>query len=257
MKNKRKEFEIAPHIYHFNTGPFNWYIMEENDELTLVDAGFPGHYKVFRKGLNQLGFEMKQLKAIILSHAHSDHVGFANRLRKETGAPIYIHEEDKEMAGKILQLPWYGLLSNAWRPYILRMLLTAIWNGILRVPRIKEVITFNDGEVLNVPGNPLIIHMPGHTKGSCSFYIKDRNVLFSGGNLVAQDTMKGKDGNPQVMHPLLNSDFKKAHKSLDFIKNLGEVTMLSGHGKPWIGDLKIAVELASIDIYLDKCPCDT
>jgi glyoxylase-like metal-dependent hydrolase (beta-lactamase superfamily II) len=257
MKNKRNELEIASGIYHFDTGPFNWYIIEENEELTLVDAGFPGHYNVFKKGLKTLGFKIEDLKAIILTHAHSDHVGFANRLKKETGVPIYIHTDDKKMAGRILQLPWYGLLSNAWRPYILKMLLTAIWNGILRIPTIKEVITFNDGDVLNVPGKPLVIHMPGHTNGSCSFYIKDRKVLFSGDNLVAQNTMQGKDGDPQIMHPLLNKDFKEAHKSLDLLKNLGEVIMLSGHGKPWIGNLKIAVELASNDIYLDKCPCDT
>jgi len=97
--------------------------------------------------------------------------------------------------------------------------------------------------------------MPGHTNGSCVFYVKERKVLFSGDNLVAQNTMKGKDGHPQVMHPLLNSDFKKAHQSLDLLRDLGKVTMLSGHGKPWHGDISIALEYASQDIYLEKCPC--
>jgi len=138
MKSQRKVYEIAPLIYHFDTGPFNWYIMEEDGELTLVDAGFPGHYHIFRKALRTLGFDLDALKAIILTHAHADHVGFAERLQKETGVSVYIHENDARMAGRMLQLPWYGLLSNAWRPYIFKMLTTAIWNGILRVPTLKK-----------------------------------------------------------------------------------------------------------------------
>jgi len=226
MKEKQLESKVAQGIYHFDTGPFNWYIVEEEGRLTLVDAGFPGNYKIFVNGIQSLGFEMQDLEAIILTHAHADHIGFAERLRKQTGVPVFIHEEDAIMAGTPLQLPWYGLLSNAWRPYIATMLGTAMVNGIFSLPRITKLVTFTDGEILDVPGRPLVIHTPGHTKGEVVFYLPKRDVLFSGDTLVTRNLMTGKHGNPQITHPLLNNDFKQAHQSLGLLNEIGKVTML-------------------------------
>lgn len=42
--------EVAPGIHHFDTNPFNWYLIEEGGRFTLVDAGFPGHHRVFLQG---------------------------------------------------------------------------------------------------------------------------------------------------------------------------------------------------------------
>jgi len=244
MSKKNIKIEVAQGVYHFETGPFNWYIIEEEGRLTLVDAGFPGYYKVFIEGIRSLGFDIKDLEGIILTHAHADHIGFAERLRKETNVPVYIHKEDALMAGRPLQLPWYGLLSSAWRPYIATMLGTALVNGVFSLPKITKLMTFSNGESLDVPGNPLVIHTPGHTAGEVVFYLPERNVLFSGDTLVTRDLMSGKHGKPQVTHPLLNNDFKQAHRSLGLLSEIGNVAMLPGHGKPWFGEIQEAIELA-------------
>ena len=109
--------EILPGIFHFNTDPFNWYVIKEGSRLTLVDAGFPGHYPVFLEGLRSIGSDIKDVEAIILTHAHADHMGFAERLRQATNAPVFVHQADVAASGRPLQLPWFGLLSNAWRPF--------------------------------------------------------------------------------------------------------------------------------------------
>jgi len=252
MEQKRKEAAVAPGIYHFDTGPFNWYIIEDEGRLTLVDAGFVGHYKVFVKGIKSIGYEMRDLEAIILTHAHADHIGFAEKLRKQTNVPVYIHKEDASMAGTILQLPWYGLLSRAWRPYTATMLGSAIINGVFTLPKITEIKTFNNGQILDVPGQPLVIHTPGHTKGETVFYLPKRNVLFSGDTLVTRDLFTGEQKGPQITHPLLNNDFKEAHRSLGLLNEIGKITMLPGHGKPWVGEMKEAIAIAADDVYLKK-----
>ena len=252
MKQKRKEAEIATGIYHFDTGPFNWYIIEEEGRLTLVDAGFPGNFSVFIKGIKSLGFDLKDLEAIILTHAHADHIGFAEKLRKQTNVPVYIHKEDVGMASTSLQLPWYGLLSNAWRPYIANMLGTAIVNGVFTLPKLTKLSTFKDGDILDVPGTPQVIHTPGHTKGEVIFYLPKRDIVFSGDTMVTRNLMTGKHGGPQITHPLLNNDFEEAHRSLGLLNEIGKVTMLPGHGKPWIGEMKEAIELAADDVFIKK-----
>jgi mRNA degradation ribonuclease J1/J2 len=73
---------------------------------------------------------IKEVEAIILTHAHADHFGFAKKVRRETGTPVYVHLADTRMACRSLQLPWFGLLSNAWIKYTATMLGVAVANGV-------------------------------------------------------------------------------------------------------------------------------
>ena len=236
--------EIAKGIHHFDTGAFNWYLIEEDGRLTLVDAGFPGHYRTFLKGLASLGRSIKDIEAVLITHAHADHMGFAARVGHEAKAPIFVHQDDLAKAGRTLQLPWYGLLSNAWRPYTASMLAQATINGVFTLPSIKEAIGFKDGDVLDVPGRPRVIHIPGHTAGEVAFHLSDRNVLLSGDALVTRDLFTGRGDNPQLPHHLLNDDTQRAHSSLSRLREVGQVTLLPGHGKPWVGEISEAIEIA-------------
>lgn len=244
MKIQQSSSIVAPGIHHFDTGPFNWYLIEQDSRLTLVDAGFPGHYKVFRAGLDTLGFQVKDIEAIVLTHAHADHIGFAERVRKEAKAPVYIHPADATMAQRPLQLPWWGLLSNVWRKYIANMLGIAIVNGVFKLPYLKKVETLKDGQVLDIPGHPIVLHTPGHTPGEIVLHMPEKGVLISGDTIVTRNVMTGVLGHPQLMSPILNYDFQLAQRSLDLLSKLGHLTILPGHGNPWYGDLAEAVALA-------------
>lgn len=231
-------------VYHFDTGPFNWYVIAQNGRLTVVDAGFPGHYPILVKGISALGFQIKDVAAILLTHAHADHMGFAEKLRRTTNATIYIHRDDREAAQRTLQLPWYGLLSNVWRPYVAGMLGHAALNGIFTMPAIAKVTTFEDGQILDVPGKPHVIHAPGHTAGEVAFFLPESNILISGDTLITRHLLTGTYGQPQVAPAILTYAYEAAYRSLDWITDLGTVTMLPGHGKAWQGNMKDAVRIA-------------
>jgi len=245
--NKPTNFEVAPGVYKFDTGPFNWYLIEEQGSLTLVDAGFPGHYTLLKKGLEEIGFKMQDIIAIVLTHAHADHIGFAERVRKERDIPVFVHHNDAGMAQKALQLPWFGLLSNAWRKYTASMLGIAILNGVFTLPHLSEVCKISNNDLLDIPGKPRVIHTPGHTDGEIVLHLEKRKVLISGDAIVTRNLLTGELGTPQLTNPILNSNHNLAWESLGLIQELGELTVLPGHGTPWVGDIKEAVYCAQKD----------
>jgi glyoxylase-like metal-dependent hydrolase (beta-lactamase superfamily II) len=236
--------EIAKGVFKFDTGPFNWYIIEEQGRLTLVDAGFPGHYKVFQKGLAELGKSLKDLEAIVLTHGHADHIGFAEKIRKQTGVPVFVHKEDAKMTCKPLQLPWFGLLSKAWRPYTATMLGVAIVNGVFSFPHLTKVETITNGQRLDIPGRSTVLHTPGHTDGEVAVYLEADKILLSGDTIVTRNLLTGEAGLPQIVVPVLTKNYRQAMKSLDLLRELGNLTILPGHGKSWQGNINEAIDIA-------------
>ena len=199
---------------------------------------------MFRKALDSLGRTLEDIDAIVITHAHADHTGMAPRLQKKSGAPVYVHRDDVKYASRPLYLPWSGLVANAWRPYTASMIGHAVLHGLLRLPRITSATATVDGEQLDAPGNPRIIHIPGHTRGDVVVHLPERGVLFSGDALVTRSLLHGRDGDPQITSPGLNTDTGQAAAALEPLRSLGPARMLPGHGRPWEGDMSTAVDLA-------------
>ncbi len=233
--------EIASGVHHFTNYKFNWYIIEDGERLTVIDSGFAGHYRLFKKGLATMGRSIEDVEAVLITHAHADHTGFAPRLSKEAGAPIFLHEADAALARRPMFLPWGGLLSRAWRPYTASLLAHAVGHGLLRMPRIKSAKPVHNDEILDVPGRPHIIHVPGHTPGDIVIHLPDHGVLFSGDALVTRDMYTGRDIAPQCTSPSLSVNHLDAVSHLDRLGHLGSITLLPGHGRPWTGEASEAV----------------
>ncbi|MGB8861272.1 MAG: MBL fold metallo-hydrolase [Ilumatobacteraceae bacterium] len=243
--------EIADRVHHFTNYRFNWYLIEDQGRLTLVDTGFAGHYRMFCRGLESIGRRVEDIDAIIITHAHADHTGMAPKIHRKSGAPIHVHGDDIKYARRPLYLPWSGLLGNAWRPYTASMLTHAVFHGLLRLPTITTATAVGGGQTLDVPGTPRIIHVPGHTRGDIVVHLPDRGVLFSGDALVTRSLLNGRDGQPQVTSRRLNTDAARAASALAALTALGTVRLLPGHGKPWDGDMDHAVTTA-IDAALPE-----
>ena len=79
-------------------GMANAYLIEGDDGLTLIDAGFPNKEGAVFEAIRGLGRSPEQLRNLIFTHGHSDHIGSAAAIVRETGARTYMHPLDISMA---------------------------------------------------------------------------------------------------------------------------------------------------------------
>src|SRR4051795_10444548 len=85
---------VAPGVHRIEDANTNWYLVEEDSRLTVVDAGAPNSWESLGDALAQIGRRRDDGAANALTHAHFDHVGFAERARRELGVPVFVHEND-------------------------------------------------------------------------------------------------------------------------------------------------------------------
>src|SRR4051794_37749101 len=222
----------------------NWYLIEADDGLTAVDAGFPTEWARLEGMLEGLG--RRDLKAVVLTHGHVDHVGFAEKARRELGATIYIPAEDVKIATS--PIPMAKSEANPL-PYVLRygdtrkLYLGALLQGAAFGQTIKEYETFGGGDELPVPGRTRAVATPGHTFGHMALHFPDRDVVVSGDALVTRDPYTGRTG-PCLVARAATADSAQALASLDALAATGARVVLPGHGEAWEGGAEEAARLA-------------
>ena len=219
----------------------NWYLIEDGGRLTIVDAGVPTSWASLRSALAALGRSTADVEAVVLTHAHFDHLGFAERARSELGVPVYVHENDvpltrmpRRYAFERRRSRYFATQVKAF-PIVASLLRSGAWWP----SPVAEVVRYRDG-VLPVPGSPQVVFTPGHTIGHCALHLRERGALLAGDAIVMLDPYTARRG-PRLVARAATADSERNLDSLDALVETGAETVLTGHGEPWTDGVAAAV----------------
>jgi glyoxylase-like metal-dependent hydrolase (beta-lactamase superfamily II) len=224
------------------TGVINWYLVADDDGVSIVDAGAPAYRSQLEPGLAQLGRSLDDVRAIILTHGDGDHRGFAGRLQAERNVPVHVHAADAEMTRTGKNRPREASMLPYLRHPMAWKLIAAFARGG-RPVAVPEPTEFEDGVVLEVPGRPRVMHAPGHSPGCVAFQFERHRALIVGDVLFDLNVLTGRRG-PQIGPAAFNTSSDQALASLAKLEGIEADVVLFGHGDPWTGGVGAAIAAA-------------
>lgn len=227
-----KPVEVASGVFFVHTPLVNWVLLLDGDQVTLVDTGYPGQRDLLEESLRDLGRTPADVVAVLVTHAHVDHLGSAEHLRTAYGVPVHLHQHELAHARREehhAATP-ADVVRNLWRPGVLPWMAAALKVGVTSKDGVRQPTAFpRDDTALDLPGAPVPVLTAGHTPGHTVFHLPERGVLISGDALVTGHPTSRVAG-PQLLVPWFDDDRARTVAALDLIGGLEGDVLLPGHG---------------------------
>jgi metallo-beta-lactamase class B len=145
-------FRIAGNLYYVGTYDLGCYLITTSKGNILINTGLASSYSQIKTNIETLGFKFSDTKILLTTQAHYDHMGAMAAIKKETGAQLMVDEKDADV-----------LVSGGSSDYELGKYGTSFQ------PVKPDRLLHNNDTVILGDMQLVMLHHPGHTKGSCSF----------------------------------------------------------------------------------------
>jgi glyoxylase-like metal-dependent hydrolase (beta-lactamase superfamily II) len=183
---------------------------------TLVDTGVPGQTSAIAAALAELGFELRDLRRIILTHQDHDHIGSLAELARLSGAEILAGADEADAIDGTV-LPRFALPET-----------------LIQRPELREVaaqyrptpvdMRLANGERLDLAGGVRVIFTPGHTPGHIALFLERSHILIAG------DALRADNGRLLGPNPAFTPDAVRAAASVQALAALDVEAVVCYHG---------------------------
>ena len=195
-------FKIAGNLYYVGTADLAAYLIATPQGNILINTNFPQDLPLLRKSIGQLGFNYRDTKIILLSHAHRDHDAAAGIIKQETGAQLMVMEAD----------------------------VSKVTSNTREQPGAKVDHVLHDGDKVELGGTTLTAHLtPGHTEGCTTWTMR----VDEGNRTLLAVIIGSVNVNPTYVlvgnksYPNIAEDYTRAFAAL---KKLPADIFLAAHG---------------------------
>ncbi len=226
--------QITGHLHQLESVPIcNIYLLEAGGGYYLVDSGLYGYAKAIREELEGAGYPLSSLKGILHTHGHGDHIGNTAALVERSGAPVMGHEADLWFFQKTTDPPTKSPLQG--------FMLWLMDRTLFRQPPTPLSVFLQDGDEIQAYESWEVLHTPGHTQGSISFYQPQQGILLCGDALFNQHPVTRVKG-LRLPLPLVSFDDRASRASARKIAKFDPRILCPGHGLPVRDDVRKKVE---------------
>jgi len=234
-------------------GVINVYLVQLTEGYLLIDCGMDTEpcFQALHRATEAVGVRWQDIREILLTHIHPDHMGLAHRLLELTGARLWLHEHDAEFLEKLTQFERY----QAWAEEVLRQAgVTA--EIILKIRHVSDEIRrsfhrlkpdrllMGGEKVPAAIGELEVLWTPGHSPGHVCLYGRERRVLFSGDQML-------EDISPNIGWHEDRDPLGEFLASLDALAQLEIELILPSHGAPFSGHREWIRK--TIEHHADRC----
>ncbi|MFE3229795.1 MBL fold metallo-hydrolase [Nocardia sp. NPDC059228] len=241
--------QVSDSAYAVSGTNVNWALVSDGSGVTIIDAGYPSDASAVLDSVRQIGHALGDVAAILLTHAHLDHIGAIPTLVEQVGMAVYTGELEVPHAKReyLQQITASQMLRQLTTPrgarWVVQTARAVAGHLEMRVPTARAV----DPTVLEaLPGGFVAIPTPGHTDGHTAYLMPSEGVLFSGDALVTGHPLLPGSG-PQLLPKVFNHNEIRTQSSVHALAIEQAHVLVPGHGRAVHGHLPTLIaELPSL-----------
>ena len=221
--------EVADDVFLGRGTDVNWVLLRDGDAVTLIDGGYPGDAGRVEESLRTIGRRPEDVRAVLLTHAHIDHLGGAAHFATRYGTPVYTDAREAAHARRehLEQAGPMDLVTNLWRPALWPWLGRVVRVGAAKNVKIPSAQPFPAAGALDLPGGPVPVPTRGHTSGHTAYHLPAAGAVVTGDELVTGHAVTGHIG-PHTLPAFFNHG--DPVPALAAIEGLDADLILPGHG---------------------------
>lgn len=216
--------QVVPGFYEVALGTVNVFLLDHPNGLVLFDTGTPGMENKIFDAIRELGKQPADLRHIVITHCHPDHIGSLAAVQRATSAQTYVHPLDANWIKRGGDFdPVHGDRPFKASPGLLNKILFKLFIKPYRGLEAAQVdMEINDGDRLPFAPDIQVIFAPGHSVGEIALLWEKH-----GGVLIAGDTAANL---PALSYSIGYENFADGQRSLKKICQFNFEAAVFGHG---------------------------